>query len=219
MLFPSKQSGFSVLEMVVVTAIFVMVTGVVLSNLPSFRNRASLDLTAQEMALAVREAQVYGIATRVVSVGSNEYPSYGIHFEITDEPAGKFTMFADNSAIEDGNKLYDPGDGCNARGINTECLEEFFLEGQFKILKICIDSGNSATSDKCYDQDVAVDVVYTRPFPEPSICFSAGGSPATCEHINAIVTLGSVGGSETRDVFVWNNGQIAAVGNGNNNND
>ena len=215
MLSHSKQSGFSVLEMVVVTAIFVMVTGVVLSNLPSFRNRASLDLTAQEMALAVREAQVYGIATRVVSVGSNEYPSYGVHFEITDEPAGSFIMFADDSSDLDGKNLYDPGDGCNAQSVGTECLEQFLLEGQFKILKICQNAQDSSFEDRCYNQDVAVDVVYTRPFPEPSICFSEGGSPASCGQTNVIIVLGTPGGTETRDVLIWNNGQIAAAGNGN----
>ena len=76
---PSFKSGFTLIEMMVVVAIFVIATGIVLANLPAFRNKSSLDLTAQEVATGIRQAQVYGAGTRQASTAS-KFPSYGIYF-------------------------------------------------------------------------------------------------------------------------------------------
>lgn len=189
----NQQSGFSLLEMIVVTAIFVTVTGIVLANLPTFRNRASLDLTAQEMALAIREAQVYGTATRV---SGDTYPSYGIHFQLTDGPAKDFVLFADANT----NKAYDLGADCNKTGQETECLDKYLLDGNFKITDLCVDSVSN-----CVKTNQIIDVVYTRPFPEPSICDLSG-----CNHNTAYVIISSPDGSDYRVVAIWNNGQITA---------
>lgn len=196
-------AGFSLLEMMVVTAIFVVVTGVILANLPRFRNRSSLDLTAQEIALTIREAQVYGTATRVA--GADLYPSYGVHFELNGTAAKKFILFADR----DSDDLYDPGDGaCNTE--TTECLEEYNLSGQFEIVRLFASAGGMP---QCYAPGggAAVDAVYTRPFPEPAISLLENSQAAPGEFTYAGLRIGVPGGEETRDIIIWNNGQISAV--------
>ena len=191
--------------MVVVTGIFVMVTGVVMANLPKFRNQASLDLTAQEVALSIREAQVYGTATKV---SGGEYPSYGIHFDIKNSTANKnFVLFAD-----DGNRVFDPGidpgDGC---GLTVgECLERYALDGPFYILKICTNDGSNEECITYNDGvDISLDLVYRRPFPEPSICVD--GNSNDCDYTNATIVIGSPQGDESKLIKVWNNGQISVA--------
>lgn len=204
MLFRSKQQGFSILEMVVVTGIFVMVTGVVLANLPKFRNQASLDLTAQEVALSIREAQVYGTATKV---SDGDYPSYGIHFSLADNTANKnFVLFAD-----DGNKVFDSGveDGDVCDGDNSECLERYALDGPFYVLGLCTDNGSETCTFFSDGVDISLDLVYKRPFPEPSICVD--GNPGDCNYTNATIIIGSPEGSESKLIKVWNNGQISVI--------
>ncbi|MFA6416339.1 MAG: prepilin-type N-terminal cleavage/methylation domain-containing protein [Candidatus Paceibacterota bacterium] len=63
-------TGFTLIEMVVVIGIFVIVTGIILANLPSFRRSSSLDLAAQEVAIQVRGAQVYAMSTVAGQAGS-----------------------------------------------------------------------------------------------------------------------------------------------------
>ena len=197
----NRATGFSLLEMMVVTGIFVVVTGVVLANLPRFRNRASLDLTAQEIALPVREAQVYGTATRVAG---DSYPSYGVHFELNGVAAKKFILCADR----DGDKIYDPGAGsCNES--DTECLEEYTLDGQFQILQLFISQG---AGTQCYSpgSETAIDAVYTRPFPEPTISLLTNHRDNGSQFTYAGARIGVPGGTGTRDIIIWNNGQISA---------
>ena len=61
----SAKAGFTMVEMLVVIAIFGIVTTILLFNLPTFRNQASLDLVAQEVAITIRGAQVFGGGGRV----------------------------------------------------------------------------------------------------------------------------------------------------------
>lgn len=53
------KNGFTLIEMMVVVAITVIMTGVILMNLPDTRNAASADLIAQEVAIYIRSAQNY----------------------------------------------------------------------------------------------------------------------------------------------------------------
>ncbi len=59
-----SQQGFSLLELMVVIAIFLIITAVVMADIPSIGRKGALDLTAQEVAGCIRAAQVYGTAKR-----------------------------------------------------------------------------------------------------------------------------------------------------------
>lgn len=203
MSFRFKQQGFSILEMVVVTGIFVMVTGIVMANLPKFRNQASLDLTAQAVALAIREAQVYGTATKVAG---DVYPSYGVHFALSNNTANKnFVLFSDTDEDKVFDPGTDPGDGC---GLNVgECLERYALDGPFYILALCTNDGSNEECTAFNEGDISLDLVYKRPFPEPNICLY--GDPSDCNYTNATIVIGSPEGAERKLVKVWNNGQIS----------
>ncbi|OHA60583.1 MAG: hypothetical protein A2556_00245 [Candidatus Vogelbacteria bacterium RIFOXYD2_FULL_44_9] len=66
-------SGFTLIEMVTVIGIFVVVTGIILANLPSFRSSSALDLVAQEVATQVRGAQIYAMSTVVSDTTGNVF--------------------------------------------------------------------------------------------------------------------------------------------------
>lgn len=74
----SGSRGFSLLELMVVIAIFAIMTGILVADLPNFREKSSLDLTVSEVATYIRGAQVYGSA----QVGADSGPvSYEIKIE------------------------------------------------------------------------------------------------------------------------------------------
>src|SRR5512133_2633560 len=70
--------GFSLIEMIVVIGIIALLSTVTLSNYKDVSSRISLENLAQQIALTVRQAQVYGIS--VVRGTGSVYPSYGVHF-------------------------------------------------------------------------------------------------------------------------------------------
>lgn len=83
----SSSRGFSLLELMVVIAIFAVMTGILVADLPNFREKSSLDLTVSEVATYIRGAQVYGSA----QVGAGEG---SVSYEIKiDEDSSKFGLY------------------------------------------------------------------------------------------------------------------------------
>lgn len=76
--FLNLSDGFSLLEMIVVIAIFLIITAVVIVDIPNFRGKSTLDLTVGEVATYIRGAQVYSSAQLGFEPGSQ--PSYYISF-------------------------------------------------------------------------------------------------------------------------------------------
>lgn len=74
----NSQAGFSMLELMIVITIFLVMTGILIVDIPNFREKSSLDLTVSEVATYIRGAQVYGSA----QVGNFSNPvSYGVTIE------------------------------------------------------------------------------------------------------------------------------------------
>ena len=119
------HSGFSLIEMLVVISIFLIMTLVVLSNMPAFRDKTALQLVAQEISVTIRQAQIYGIGTRSSSGGTINFPSYGLYFDIT--PSGDrraFSLYAD--------KNLPAGFG----GDSANVIERFVIRGGVDIVNL-----------------------------------------------------------------------------------
>lgn len=187
----NKQKGFSLVEMVVVLAIFSIITGVVIANIPKLRNKTSIDLVAQSMALHIRGAQVYGIGTRQINrSGVGETPkSFGIHFDHSKPK--QFLLFADTTA----NKEYDGNFDCAGQN-NDECVEIYNLKNIS--LESILDDEKSLINEP-------IDIVYTRPSSEANFCKS-GNCGNSYSHI--AIELVNIDG-DSRLIEVWRNGQIA----------
>lgn len=191
----SSSEGFTLIEMIVVIAIFGIVTIVVLANLPVFSDRNSLDLVAQEVAIHLRGAQVFGGGGRV---GSGEgRPTYGIHF-VTDN--NTFRLFRDNNE----NLTYDAQANCKgANFLDQDCeLEQnYTISSGFLIPAIFYktESGWQPTN--------SLDTLFTRPKLEPVFAINSGDISA--ELVQIIIK--SRRRDECRAVNLYNNGQIAVT--------
>lgn len=206
------RAGFTLVEMVTVTAIFVIMTGVVLTNLPDFRNRTSLELVAQEVALVVRQAQSFGANTRAaVSSGSTAaFPSYGIWFNIDNDEAiepstNSFILFADSSSGSGGTPGTFDHSGLDCGTSGSECRERFSLPGGLTIADIRLCGG-----DTCSNNISPLNILFRRPNPEANFTDGEGegiecGS-SSCSY--AIITLHSARNNQTREICVWNTGHV-----------
>lgn len=180
--------GFSLIELLVVTGIFTVITGVVLANNAQFNSSVLLGNAAYDIALSVRQAQVYGLSTQAFS---GEFQvGYGIHFEGQTQ----YLLFADLD--EDRNKRYDPG--------IDQVVEQYTLGRGHTILRFC--GIKSDTTEECSDNQAALthlDVGFLRPNPDATV---TGDSPTPYSSAKIVIQSRS---DETRTVTIQSTGQIS----------
>ena len=179
------------IEMLMVIAIFGIVTSILLFNLPTFRNQSSLDLVAQEVAITIRGAQVFGGGGRVGIEETGEPPTYGIY---VDSGQTQFDLFRDL----DGDGYDNPGGDLCA----GECAERYALSGGFAINAVKCLTGN--TVDDACDP---INILFTRPALEPK--FLPAGSAQLEPYDRVDIEIKSLRDDRIKTVNVWANGQIA----------
>ncbi len=141
----------------VVSAIFMVLSSVVLSANTRFGNRVILQNLAHEMALTVREAQVYGIAVRRFA-GSNFDVGYGMYFvPSSGETQTVYQLFGDVVA----NGVYDGG----------ETVRTITLAGGYRIVDICARNASSSI-ETCGLP--GIHIMFYRPEPDALIRRAAG---------------------------------------------
>src|SRR3989344_627908 len=92
-----RSKGFSLIELVVAMAIFVTISSVLVVSQRRFGGNTLITNLAYDVALTMRQAQVYGISVRRVKAVSDPEGiaqferSYGIHIGT----AGYYILFAD----------------------------------------------------------------------------------------------------------------------------
>ena len=188
------NEGFSLVELLVTIGIFVIVTGVILFNFRSFDSRIVLDNLAYEVALTVRQAQVFGTSVKEAGAGSELFPSYGVFFSTFDDNA--FTLFADVFPV-----LESGGDG--KYGAGDILIDQFSIQKGNYISQLC---GYVLATSSCTPLD-ALHVSYVRPNPEGVVIGVTGSGDA--QYSFAEVTLSTPSGENTKTVTIWANGQIA----------
>lgn len=182
--------GFSLIELIVVIAIFSTISLVVLANHSRFNSSVLLGSLAYKIALSVREAQVYGLSVQGQS--SNFQVGYGVHF------AGgtTFTFFADIN----GNKKYDAG---TDTVVKTYTVSQGHTISDFCGIK-------SDTTRQCAASGVLtyLDVAFFRPDPDARMTSNVFASPNS--YSSSEITVSSPAGS-TRKVTIASTGQISVT--------
>lgn len=197
-------TGLTLIEMLVVLAIFTILTAIVLGNLPAFRNRLALDLLAEEVAVTIRQAQVYGAATK--GFGGTKFPSHGVHLVAStgNTKSESFILFAD---LVTDNK-YDEGDGCGE--LNTECREKFTLRGgvEIKAIYICVDQYPcTAVQKKNAQTSDVLAVIFQRPRSDANF-YDKDGNHFTAPPAYILIELYSNKAIDSRYIAIWTTGHI-----------
>lgn len=128
--------GFTLLELIVVMAIFLIITAVVVADIPNFRNKSSLDLIISEVATYIRSAQVYGAAQRGGPV-SGSTNVFGINLNTNPGSNENFYLFK------------------NEKPVPTNKPEEFYDIKGFQIKELTVIKKDG--SPDLYSQ---IDIVY-----------------------------------------------------------
>jgi len=173
--------GFTVTEMLITLAIIGLISAIVLFNHTSFTDRLEVKTAADTFVLALREAQVEGLAVRETGVDGEFSAGYGVF--IDRNALDRFVYFADstNSGTQ---KEYDGLD-------ELERLEEFLYGVEIDPQRTC---GYHDGGSDCLSNGNDITIVFARPRPSPIIRISG-----TREYEYVTVYLTS---NEDRDALI-----------------
>ena len=202
------RAGFTLIELMVVLAIIVVVTGIALTSQSSFNRTLILVNTAYDLGLTFRSAETYGIGTRAVGSGANA--GYGLHFQ--QGFPNSFIFFSDTSpsaanALNACHYMSDPtrpdarpGD-CVYQ--SSELITTYTLNNSIHIVDFCALAGSGWT---CTGNGLnSLDIVFARPNPDPFIRLNGAYNQSASA---ACITLAPASGTERRYVSVAASGEI-----------
>jgi len=195
---PKGKAGFTLVELVVICAILVVISSLILVNHSQFGGVVRLESLAYDIALSIRQAQVYGIS--VARFGTNTYSAgYGVHFDLASPNI--YTFFGDAVSA---NGLYDGG----------ELVSTTNIQGGYRLAQLCTTASGQVDPDTGLPIEdctkTKVDVLFQRPEPDAWIaansvtCLLQGG---VC-YESARITVQSPRG-DLMSVIVDVNGQIS----------
>ena len=204
----NTQRAFTLIELVAVMAIIIIVTSVTLANNSRFGGTVLLQNLAYDMALSIRQAQVYGIAVRGYSA-NNFSAGYGMHFS-TSEAGGslQYELFADKN--RDGLFTSDLDPDIDENVPPTHYIGRGYYISGLSILEPGASTETSVST---------IDILFKR--PEPTACISANSNSAIdsaylCKRIppkeRARITVTSPRG-ESKSIVVEATGQISVQSN------
>lgn len=183
----------------VVTGVIVLVSGVVLANYNQFGGKIKLQNLAYDVALSIREAQVYGISVAGFSVGTtNSYSTgYGVHFAANDPT--HYELFADVN----GNGIYNPSSGSDGNVPPSP----YTISSGYKISRLCAPKGDDR--ETCTSVS-SLDILFKRPESDAWISAERQScilSSPYCQPSARIVLKSPRG--DFMSVIVEDNGQIS----------
>jgi len=155
------RKGFSIIELMIAVAIFIILTSVAFYGYADFNNDMVMTNQAYELSLHVRQAQVYGIAVRGGSgaVGSEFTASYGVAANVGSSVV---TIFRD--ANDDG--LYDPSDPAEP------ALELLTFARGVEVCRICAITTGTDVESGCSNAYDDVSISFKRPDPDARVAIN-----------------------------------------------
>lgn len=176
-----QSDGFTLVEVLVSLGIFAMLTGVVLSNYRGYNTNALFANSSEDIVLALRQAQVYGVGVK--GAGTSFNVPYGVYFNTVNP--NQVIIFADRGMTPDG-KYVAVDDNPIIETINW--------------VDVVTSSSIKCGGFTCGGTELSI--TFKRPNPDAMI---RDGSGATFTNAEISITKGT----KTSKVYISSAGQIS----------
>jgi len=93
-----KAGGFTLVEMIVVLAIIIVITGIVTFNISTERQNSALLRSAQKLSLDLRRTQSFALSSKTYKTAGVPC-GWGVHFN--EAGSTSYTIFADLASAQD----------------------------------------------------------------------------------------------------------------------
>ncbi len=183
---PTAQSGFSLIEMLVVIGISVMMTTLLLINMRGSTDHVELEGEAYKIATLAREAQTYAISTKTFGP-TLTYQSVGVYFV---KGSNAIVFFGEPKTPPNPDGKYNAGD---------QTIKTLTLLSGYTVSSMCTNATTCTTSLN------NASVAYQRPFVSASI---AGNGATGASYLT--ITIQSPK-QNTRQIQFWTTGQVTVL--------
>jgi len=183
-----KQQGFTIIELIVVVAILGVISSITLTSYSKFGGKILLRNLAYDVALSIRQAQVYGISARSF-LGAQFSVGHGVYMDFS-EGKDKFFLYTD----VDNNNFFTSA--------ATEWVETFSIGKGYSLEKFCIPTG--PTTEDC--TPTKLDILFKRPEPDAIIRTSLGSGFTKYDRVRIVVKSPQ---GDMLSVLVETTGQIS----------
>jgi prepilin-type N-terminal cleavage/methylation domain-containing protein len=212
------SGGFTLIEMLVVLAIIILMTGLIFSGQSNFNTSVILSSTAYDVALTLRDAETYGLSTRATASG---VASAGYGLDLKSGLVTTYNLFADSYPPAGGTNACHPlpANGASAPNAypgdcaytsNDGLVSTYTLGNGVTISNFCASTNGTSWSCESGTTNVInqLDIIFLRPNPAPFISTNGIYSQAT-PMTSACITLSA--GTNSRYISIAANGQIIAT--------
>lgn len=202
------QGGFTLIEFVVVMIIFAIMSSVSLFNYNAYRNRIEYTNLAQDIALTIRQAQVYGLSGTDRRIGSDVInPNVLFGSMIVDITQDRSIR---GVAINPEQKTLILFDDANRNRIFDETsdvvIDRRAVTDSATKLSVCFSmvlNDNGECEEELSSDNYAY-ITFTRPYPEPSIRYDG------VNYSQFVLIIKDKNNNPKMKVEVTPSGQIAA---------
>lgn len=200
------SNGFTLMEMIVSIGIMLAIISITFYNQSKYSNGVALKNAANEMSLAIRQAQVYGISVKEFTPGSNDFtPAYGISLNtLTGGWGNSYILFADRPTYD---SIYNGTSAC-ATGGSSECLDKIALPANITVTNLC---AVQASGNQICNPTGRIDITFLRPSTDARFVLynGAGNLFSPANMVGVKITLTSSTSGQSRSVMVYTTGQIS----------
>ena len=219
--------AFALIELLVAVTLFGIISTFILIAYNRVSGQLFLTTLAYEIALALREAQSYGVSVHQFQASGQAATfdvGYGLHFDGSPQALTTYVLFADSSGVAGDHKFNGSfGTAYTTSGCvsTAECISVSRLEKGNKIAKFCgvlpvgdggRDAPDSAKNEECNVNSLPaenptigfLDITFVRPNPDALITTDHLGQSYRGGRIYLISPTG-----EKRVVEVATTGQIS----------
>ncbi len=178
------------MEMLITLAIIGLVVGMMLLRHGAFNSATLLKNQAFEVALDIRETQVYAVSVRGNNADFRE--EYGLHFNMSNPQ--EYVFFLDNGSVTP--PRYNSGEEIDPLRL---------LDSRFEIVDLCVDVTTTANCDVDW-----LDVSFGRPNFDAGLRYRPEGGP-TGNNTTKAARIDIAATNDTsfmRSIYITSTGQI-----------